>query len=133
MLVAPSAETRGVRIELEPNQALPANGEERAVIQILVNLLGNAVRHSPNGGTVTLRLASTENMASVIVSDQGAGIAPADQQRIFERFERANSEEGGTGLGLAISRRLARSMGGDISLESAPKMGARFTLSLPSG
>jgi len=133
VLVAPSAETRGVRIELEPNQALPANGEERAVIQILVNLLGNAVRHSPNGGTVTLRLASTENMASVIVSDQGAGIAPADQQRIFERFERANSEEGGTGLGLAISRRLARSMGGDISLESAPKMGARFTLSLPSG
>ena len=55
-LVAPTAEARGVRIELEPNQALPANGEERAVIQILVNLLGNAVRHSPTGGTVTLAL-----------------------------------------------------------------------------
>jgi signal transduction histidine kinase len=133
VLVAPTAEARGVRIELEPNQALPANGEERAVIQILVNLLGNAVRHSPTGGTVTLRFASTEDMASVIVSDQGAGIAPADQQRIFERFERANTDESGTGLGLAISRRLARSMGGDISLESAPTMGARFTLSLPSG
>jgi two-component sensor histidine kinase len=133
VLVAPTAEARGVRIELEPNQALPANGEERAVIQILVNLLGNAVRHSPTGGFVTLRFASTEDMASVIVSDQGAGIAPADQQRIFERFERANTDESGTGLGLAISRRLARSMGGDISLESAPTMGARFTLSLPSG
>ncbi|WP_309660784.1 HAMP domain-containing sensor histidine kinase [Sphingomonas sp.] len=133
VLIAPTAETRGVRIELEPNQALPANGEERAVIQILVNLIGNAVRHSPAGGAVTLRFASTENVASVIVSDHGAGIAPADQQRIFERFERANSDEGGTGLGLAISRRLARSMGGDISLDSAPAKGARFTLSLPSG
>ena len=133
VLIAPSAEARGVRIELEPNQALPANGEERAVIQILVNLIGNAVRHSPSGGTVALRFARTDNVASVIVSDQGAGIAPADQQRIFERFERANSDEGGTGLGLAISRRLARSMGGDISLESAPTMGARFTLTLPSG
>ena len=68
----------------------------------------------------------------MIVSDEGPGIAPADQQRIFERFERANADEGGTGLGLAISRRLARSMGGDISLESAPNLGARFTLTLPS-
>jgi two-component sensor histidine kinase len=133
VLIEPSAETRGVRIELEPNQALAANGEERAVIQILVNLIGNAVRHSPSGSTVTLRFARTDKLASVIVSDQGAGIAPADQQRIFERFERASPDEGGTGLGLAISRRLARSMGGDISLESAPSMGARFTLTLPSG
>ena len=131
VLVAPSADARGVHIELEPNQALPANGEERAVIQILVNLIGNAVRHSPAGGTVKLRFARTGEVASVIVSDQGAGIAPADQQRIFERFERASLDEAGTGLGLAISRRLARSMGGDISLESAPTMGARFTLTLP--
>lgn len=133
VLIAPTAETRGVRIELEPNQPLRANGEERAVIQILVNLIGNAVRHSPVGGTVTLRFSCTDEVASVIVSDQGEGIAPADQQRIFERFERANADEGGTGLGLAISRRLARSMGGDISLESAPTMGARFTLTLLSG
>ncbi|MEO7365017.1 MAG: HAMP domain-containing sensor histidine kinase [Sphingomicrobium sp.] len=133
VLIAPTAEARGVRIALEPNQALPANGEERAVIQILVNLIGNAVRHSPSGGTVALSFALNGDVASVIVSDQGEGIAPADQQRIFERFERANADEGGTGLGLAISRRLARSMGGDISLESVPTMGARFTLSLPSG
>jgi len=133
VLVAPTAEARGVGIELEAEAALPANGEERAVIQILVNLIGNAVRHSPAGGTVTLRFARTPEIASVIVSDQGAGIAPADQQRIFERFERASPDDGGTGLGLAISRRLARSMGGDISLESAPELGARFTLTLPSG
>ena len=66
------------------------------------------------------------------ISDEGPGIEPADQQRIFERFERADSKGAGTGLGLAISRRLARSMGGDVTLDSAPGEGARFTLTLPS-
>ena len=107
VLLAPSAEARGVRIENELIKSLPANGEERAVIQILVNLIGNAVRHSPSNGTVTLQFDRTAGIASVIVSDEGPGIAPADQQRIFERFERANADEGGTGLGLAISRRLS--------------------------
>lgn len=131
VLVEPSAEPRGIRFAIEGAESLPANGEERAVIQILVNLIGNAVRHSPAGGTVTLRFDRTADLASVTVSDQGPGIAPADQQRIFERFERASPDEGGTGLGLAISRRLARSMGGDIHLDSAPELGARFTLILP--
>lgn len=132
VLVEPSAEPRGIRFAIEGDEALPANGEERAVIQILVNLIGNAVRHSPAGGTVTLHFARTADEVAITVSDQGPGIAPADQQRIFERFERATPEEGGTGLGLAISRRLARSMGGDIHLDSAPGRGARFTLILPA-
>ena len=132
VLVEPSAEPRGIRFAIEGDESLPANGEERAVIQILVNLIGNAVRHSPAGGTVTLRFGRTADLASVTVSDEGPGIAPADQQRIFERFERASPDEGGTGLGLAISRRLARSMGGDIHLDSAPDRGAQFMLILPS-
>ena len=132
VLVEPSAEPRGIRFAIEGDESLPASGEERAVIQILVNLIGNAVRHSPAGGTVTLRFDRTSDLASVTVSDEGPGIAPVDQQRIFERFERAGPDEGGTGLGLAISRRLARSMGGDIHLESAPDLGARFMLILPS-
>ena len=127
-----TAEERRVAIQLEPAGPLPASGQERAVIQILVNLIGNAVRHSPEGGTVRLAFARTPGTASVTVSDQGPGIEPADQQRIFERFERGGGREGGTGLGLAISRRLARSMGGDVTLESAPGAGARFTLTLPS-
>jgi signal transduction histidine kinase len=132
MMLESTAEERRVAIEPETIGALPASGQERAVIQILVNLIGNAVRHSPSGGTVHLAFARTAGTASVTVSDQGPGIDPADQQRIFERFERADAEEGGTGLGLAISRRLARSMGGDVTLESAPSEGARFTLTLPS-
>jgi signal transduction histidine kinase len=127
-----SAEERGVTIAMEADGPLPASGEERAVIQILVNLIGNAVRHSPEGGTVSLKFGGTQGTASVTVSDRGPGIAPADQQRIFERFERGNDHGSGTGLGLAISRRLARSLGGDVTLDSAPGEGAHFTLTLPT-
>ena len=132
VLLEATAEASRVTITLEAEESLPAKGEERAVIQILVNLIGNAVRHSPPQGTVKLRLERAWDSASVTVADEGPGIAAADQQRIFERFERADPNAGGTGLGLAISRRLARSLGGDITLESAPNHGARFTLTLPS-
>ncbi|MFL6753129.1 MAG: sensor histidine kinase [Sphingomicrobium sp.] len=132
VMLEASAEERQVNIVLEAEEPLPASGEERAVIQILVNLLGNAVRYSPEKGTVRLTFARTPGTASATVSDEGPGIAAADQQRIFERFQRAGAEKGGTGLGLAISRRLARSMGGDVTLESEPSAGARFTLTLPS-
>ena len=131
-MVDATAEERQVTIELETADALRGSGQERGVIQILVNLIGNAIRHSPEGGTVRLAFASTAGTASVTVSDEGPGIAPADQQRIFERFERADAGKGGTGLGLAISRRLARSMGGDVTVDSEPDAGARFTLTLPS-
>lgn len=127
-----SADEREVAIKLETKNPLAARGEERAVIQILVNLIVNAIRHSPEKGIVTLSFGQTEGTASVTVSDEGPGINPADQQRIFERFERAGTEQGGTGLGLAISRRLARSMGGDVTLDSAPDAGAQFTLTLPA-
>jgi signal transduction histidine kinase len=79
-----------------------------------------------------LSFDGSNGYARAHVSDQGPGIDPADQQRIFERFERVKGGEGGTGLGLAIARRLAHSMGGDILLDSAPGQGSRFTLLLPS-
>jgi len=132
VLLESLAEERNVSIQPQTTSALAASGQEPAVIQILVNLIGNAIRHSPAGGTVRLAFDQTAGTASVTVSDEGPGIEPADQQRIFERFERVEPKQDGTGLGLAISRRLARSMGGDVTLESAPGAGARFTLTLPS-
>jgi signal transduction histidine kinase len=111
---------------------LRARGEERAVIQILVNLIVNAIRYSPDGGVVRLSFSKSRATASVTIADEGPGVGPGDEERIFERFERAQSKEEGTGLGLAISRRLARSMGGDVTLESAPGRGAQFSLTLPA-
>ena len=132
IMLESSAEDRGVHIQIDRSEPLRARGQERAVIQILVNLIVNAIRYSPEGATVRISFDRVAGAASVIVGDEGPGIAAGDEQRIFERFERAQAKEAGTGLGLAISRRLARSMGGDVTLDSAPGEGARFTLTLPA-
>jgi signal transduction histidine kinase len=111
---------------------MPATGEFRRVLQILVNLIGNAVRYSPPRGMVWIRLERDGDFACVIVADQGKGIAAEDQERIFAKFGRVDpTEAGGSGLGLYIARRLARAMGGDILVDSAPGQGARFVLMLP--
>ena len=132
LLAESLAEAREIEVDLERTQPLQALGQERAIIQILVNLISNAIRYSPEGAHVRIAFERTAGTASATVADQGPGIAPEDQQRIFERFERADANDGGTGLGLAICRRLARSMGGDVTVESAPGAGARFTLTLPT-
>lgn len=132
-LLGVRAADRGVRIDLPPgDEILEAQGEFRRVLQIMVNLIGNAVRYSPKGSSVWLRTEHEGDLAAIIVADQGKGIALEDQSRIFEKFERVDpSEPGGSGLGLFISRQLARAMGGDITVDSAPGQGARFVLTLP--
>lgn len=112
---------------------LPAIAEFRRVLQILLNLLGNAIRYAPAGSQVWLRLEAKGNRARVIVADQGPGLSPEQQGRVFEKFERlGRSDAQGSGLGLYISRRLARAMGGDLTVDSAPGQGARFVLDLPA-
>jgi signal transduction histidine kinase len=82
---------------------------------------------------IWIRTEKDADTAVLIVADQGKGIAASDHARIFEKFERVDSSEpGGSGLGLFISRRLARAMGGDIVVDSAPGQGARFVLTLPT-
>lgn len=132
-LVQEAAQKQSVTIELVgADQPLLAAGEPRGTVQVLVNLLANAVRHSPSNGNVALIVQRLGDRVAATVADEGPGIAEADQERIFERYERVDDSPGGIGLGLAISRRLARSMGGDIELQSAPGAGARFTLLLPA-
>jgi len=117
-----------------PQDVLPAIGEFRRALQVLVNLIGNAVRYSPAEGMVWIRAERENGTAAIIVADQGKGIAAADHERIFEKFERVDPREpGGSGLGLYIARRLARAMGGDVTVDSAPGQGARFVFTLPYG
>lgn len=128
------AKERG--ITLDP----PAEGESqlavaefRRVLQVLLNLIGNAIRYSPEDSTIWVRLDAIGNRALVTVADQGHGLDEKQQIKIFEKFERlGKSGDGGSGLGLYISRRIARTMDGDLTVESAPGQGARFTLSVPA-
>ena len=116
----------------DPEQVVMASGEFRRVLQILVNLIGNAVRYAPEGSRVRV-VTERDGVASrIIVIDEGPGVAVADRERIFEKFERLGRDDaGGSGLGLYISRRLARAMGGDIAIGGKPGEGARFVLTLP--
>ena len=131
-LVETAASEREIAVAVEPLRTFTAHGEARGVIQILVNLISNAVRHSSVRATVTVSFERTAGHSIVHVADDGPGIELDDQQRIFERFERGKGEGQGSGLGLAIARRLARSMDGDIQLLSNPGMGSRFSLVLPA-
>lgn len=128
------AAERGITIDAPRlGESLPAIAEFRRVLQILLNLVGNAIRYSPDSSQVWIRLEGEGARARVIVADQGPGLDPDQQSRVFEKFERlGRSDETGSGLGLYISRRLARAMGGDLTIDSARGQGARFLLDLPA-
>jgi two-component sensor histidine kinase len=111
---------------------VPATAEFRRVLQIMLNLGTNAIRYSPDGSVVTITAEVQPDFAILRVCDQGAGIKADDRDRIFEKFERlGRTGDGGSGLGLYISRRLARAMGGDLTVSAADGGGAAFTLRLP--
>jgi signal transduction histidine kinase len=105
--------------------------DRQRVRQILVNLFGNALKFTDEGEVHVETSGAADSRFTASVRDTGRGIDPDQQEAIFEEFRQAEGGEGGTGLGLAISRRLARAMGGDITLESEPRHGSVFFLSLP--
>jgi hypothetical protein len=115
------------------NDSVPTTGEFRRVLQILLNLVGNAIGYSPAGSEVTLRAGTANGRASITVGDEGPGLTTDQADKVFNQFERlGRSGDGGSGLGLYISRKLARAMGGELAVESTPGEGARFTLELPA-
>jgi signal transduction histidine kinase len=123
-------------IVVEPPQSgeiLPAAAEFRRVLQVLINLIGNAIRYAPEGSHIRIALERDGVRARIVVEDEGPGLSTADQAIVFEKFERlGRSGDGGSGLGLYISRRLARAMNGELSVQSEPGKGARFILDLPA-
>ena len=134
-LLAVRAQERAIAVEVPPSgESVAAIGEFRRVLQVLLNLLGNALRYAPAHSTVRIGVDARGDRARVTVADEGEGLTAAEQAKVFDKFERlGRSGDGGSGLGLYISRRLARAMGGELSVASTPGKGARFTLELPAG
>jgi PAS domain S-box-containing protein len=134
--IRPLAQARRQRLELDlPAGPVTATIDPPRLERALLNLLSNAHKHGRDGGAIHLTLARRGRIAELAVSDDGPGIAPDDQARIFDRFHRAGPEAArrsdGTGLGLPIARALTELHGGRITLESAPGAGATFRLLLP--
>lgn len=113
----------------------PASGDRERIVQVLGNLVRNALRFTPEGGLVSLRAIRQHDMIVVMVADTGAGIPPEGLERIFERFFRGDDARdrasGGAGLGLAIVRELVEAMGGQVAVQSVVGEGSQFAFTLP--
>ncbi|HEV2149256.1 MAG TPA: PAS domain S-box protein [Longimicrobiaceae bacterium] len=128
------AEERGIHLVVETAPGLPPVEADRGrVLQVFSNLVGNALKFTPSGGTVTVRAEAAEGRVRFSVSDTGPGIPPEHLPRLFDRFWQADrSRAGGLGLGLAIARGIVEAHGGKIEVESAPGEGTTFSFTLPA-
>ncbi len=126
------AEHRGIALRVElgsgPERIL---GDEDRIVQVVINLVANALRFTPSGGSVTVKLDHTDKEVLISVQDTGIGISPVVLPVIFNRFRQAHSGKGGTGLGLAIVKSLVEAHDGHVSVESEEGKGSCFTVSLP--
>ena len=131
--LTPAAQAKAVELVLEtPPQPVTARTDASRVEQILTNLLGNAIRHTPEGTRVHLSLSERPGMAEFVVLDEGPGIDEEELEAIFDIYvTKAGDEAKGHGLGLPLSRRLARLLGGELDAEPNPNGGGLFRLRLP--
>jgi two-component system, NtrC family, sensor kinase len=136
VMVRERAVKNGVELALTPDPDVRlVEGDERRIRQVVFNLLSNAVKFTPRGGSVQVSAAQRNGEVLVSVADTGPGIAPEDQQRIFQEFQQTElgaEQREGTGLGLALSRKLVELHGGRIWVESELGKGSTFTFTLPA-
>ena len=129
------ARERNVAIEFDPSATVSLQADPEDLELVWANLLENAIRFSPAGGDVQLRVRANGEWGYVEVTDHGAGIPAPELPHVFERFHRGDSSRarntGGYGLGLAISKALIEAYGGSITPESQPGQGTRMTVALP--
>ena len=135
-LVRERASRHGLTVKLEVDERLGTLvGDERKIRQVVLNLLSNAVKFTPEGGRIEVRAAQADGAVEVSVSDTGIGIAPGDQEAIFEEFRQVGSDYArkreGTGLGLTLARKFVELHGGRIWVKSAIGQGSTFTFTLP--
>ena len=130
-----AAARRAIALEVEIDPRLgDIKGDERKVKQVLLNLLSNAIKFTPEGGRVEVAAAVNGKIVEISVADTGVGIAPEDQDAVFEEFRQvgtADKKVEGTGLGLALSRKFIELHGGRIWVQSQMGHGSTFTFTLP--
>ena len=132
-LFSPTAEDKGVNLRCDLPEKSRLEGDTRMIQRLLSNLLDNAIKYTPSGGSVTVSLEEKEEHQEITIKDTGIGISPNDLPRIFERFyrcDRSRSQEG-IGLGLSLARAIARAHGGDILVTSLLNQGSTFIVTLP--
>ncbi len=131
---AAAAGEAGVALTADPGEPIVADVDPVRVREVVGNLAVNALRHTPSGGSVRLAVRADGPWAEIVVADTGEGIAPADLDRVFDRFQR-RADSGGSGLGLTIARDLISAHGGTIHAESdgVPGRGTTFRIRLPRG
>lgn len=133
--LGPLAAERGIALSIEGSPVPPLSGDPDRLSQVLLNLLDNALRHTPAGGSVTVQVGIAEGQARLVVRDTGPGIPLEALPRIFDHFYRVDVSRaratGGTGLGLAVVKHLVEAHGGRVSVTSDPGHGAELTVTLP--
>jgi len=134
--VQPLASRRRVDLQISPSRPVTLRADDDLILQLLLNLLDNAVKYTAAGGHVTVGWNANGRDVELWVRDTGSGIAREHLPHLFDRFYRVNKArsraEGGTGLGLSICRWIAEAHGGSISVESAPGQGTTFRIALPA-
>ena len=130
-----SAKTKNIELNCDADESINIKANEDYVKQIILNLVDNAIKYTPENGEVNVNIFTEKENAVIKVSDTGMGIPKEDQSRIFERFyrvDKARSREiGGTGLGLAITKHIVINLGGTISVDSEIEKGSTFTVKIP--
>ena len=132
--VQQSATARHIHLECRADRDVQFQGDEELLRHLISNLLDNALRYTPEGGSVTAEVDAEHGQVCIRVSDTGIGIAPEAAAHVFERFyrvDKARTRHGGFGLGLAIVKWIAEAHGGAVTLVSEPGLGSRFTVMLP--
>jgi len=132
-LLAATAEARGLTLQRAISLPLPdVWGDTRRILQVLFNLLGNAIKFTPAGGTVTVGASASNTAVAIFVHDTGVGVSDADRSSVFERFWQAKDTASlGTGIGLTIAKAIVDAHGGRIAVESAAGKGTTFTFTIP--
>lgn len=133
--VRPTAEEKSIELAAEEGPEISLMADQDLLLQLVLNLLDNALKYTPEGGSVSVSWALEDGEARLRVSDSGPGIAPEHAQRVFDRFYRVDvarsRADGGTGLGLSIGRWIAEAHGGSIEVESVVGQGSEFIVRLP--